>query len=154
MAFHIVLVEPEIPANTGNISRTCAATNSYLHLVKPLGFLTDDKTLKRAGLDYWHTVQIEYHDSFDELYQKYADHRFFFATTKTKNNYTDFQFQNGDFFVFGKETAGLPKELLDAHTETCLRMPMSEHMRSVNLSNSVAVVLYEALRQVEFLNLK
>lgn len=154
MAFHIVLVEPEIPANTGNISRTCAATNSYLHLVKPLGFLTDDKTLKRAGLDYWHTVQIEYHDSFDELYQKYADHRFFFATTKTKNNYTDFQFQNGDFFVFGKETAGLPKELLDAHAETCLRMPMSEHMRSVNLSNSVAVVLYEALRQVEFLNLK
>jgi tRNA (cytidine/uridine-2'-O-)-methyltransferase len=150
MAFHIVLVEPEIPANTGNISRTCAATGTYLHLVRPLGFDTDDRTLKRAGLDYWHSVKLEYHDSFAEVQQQYAGHRFFFATTKAKKRYTDFVFQDGDFFVFGKETKGLPEELLRANPETQLRLPMSDAVRSLNLSNSAAILLYEGLRQVDF----
>lgn len=154
MAFHIVLVEPEIPANTGNIARTCAATNTQLHLVRPLGFSTDDKTLKRAGLDYWHAVNIEYHDSFQEVERKYAGHRFFFASTKSAQTYTEFDYQDGDFFVFGKETAGLPETLLKANQETCIRLPMSEHVRSLNLSNSAAIVVYEALRQVQFLSLK
>src|SRR5690554_1787724 len=153
MAFHIVLVEPEIPANTGNIARTCAATGTHLHLVHPLGFNTDDKTLKRAGLDYWFAVNIEYHDSFQALLEKYNDRRFFFATTKADKRYTDFEYQDDDFFVFGKETAGLPKALLEEHASTCIRMPMSEHVRSLNLSNSAAVVVYEALRQVGFLEL-
>jgi tRNA (cytidine/uridine-2'-O-)-methyltransferase len=150
MAFHIVLVEPEIPANTGNISRTCAATGTFLHLVRPLGFNTDDKTLKRAGLDYWPSVKLEYHDSFAEVKEKYADARFFFATTKATKRYTDFEFRDGDFFVFGKETAGLPKEILQAHPDTLMRMPMTSAVRSLNLSNSAAIVLYEALRQTGF----
>jgi tRNA (cytidine/uridine-2'-O-)-methyltransferase len=154
MAFHIVLVEPEIPANTGNIARTCAATGTHLHLVRPLGFDTDDKTLKRAGLDYWFAVNIEYHDSIQEVQDKFADHRFFYATTKTKKNYVDFEYEDGDFFVFGKETAGLPKALLEENRESCIRMPMSEHVRSLNLSNSAAVIVYEALRQNNFLSLK
>lgn len=153
MAFHIVLVEPEIPANTGNIARTCAATGTYLHLVRPLGFNTDDRTLKRAGLDYWHSVRIEYHDSFWEVKEKYASGRFFFATTKAKRIYTDFTFQDGDFFVFGKETKGLPPEILDAHRETLMRMPMADAVRSLNLSNSAAIILYEGLRQNGFLGL-
>ncbi|MEX2461264.1 MAG: tRNA (uridine(34)/cytosine(34)/5-carboxymethylaminomethyluridine(34)-2'-O)-methyltransferase TrmL [Paenibacillaceae bacterium] len=150
MAFHIVLVEPEIPANTGNISRTCAATGTFLHLVRPLGFSTDDKVLKRAGLDYWDSVKLTYHDSFQEIKALYPQARFFFATTKANKNYSDFTFQDGDFFVFGKETAGLPKELLQANTETCLKLPMTDAVRSLNLSNSAAILLYEALRQTEF----
>ncbi len=154
MAFHIVLVEPEIPANTGNISRTCAATGTYLHLVRPLGFQTDDRTLKRAGLDYWHSVKLEYHDSFAEVKEKYADSRFFFATTKAAKRYTDFTFQDGDFFVFGKETKGLPTDILSAHSDACMRMPMSDAVRSLNLSNSAAIVLYEGLRQINFAGLE
>jgi tRNA (cytidine/uridine-2'-O-)-methyltransferase len=154
MAFHIVLVEPEIPANTGNIARTCAATGTHLHLVRPLGFDTDDKTLKRAGLDYWFAVNIEYHDSIQEVQDKFTDHRFFYATTKAEKNYADFEYEDGDFFVFGKETAGLPKALLEENRESCIRMPMSEHVRSLNLSNSAAVIVYEALRQNHFLSLK
>jgi tRNA (cytidine/uridine-2'-O-)-methyltransferase len=150
MSFHIVLVEPEIPANTGNISRTCAATGTHLHLVRPLGFSTDDKILKRAGLDYWHSVKLEYHDSFAEVQAKYPQARFFFATTKAVRNYAEFTFQEGDFFVFGKETAGLPKELLQANADTCLKLPMTEAVRSLNLSNSAAILLYEALRQTNF----
>ena len=150
MALHIVLVEPEIPANTGNIARTCAATGIHLHLVRPLGFNTDDRTLKRAGLDYWYAVQIEYHDSFQELQEKYADARFFFASTKSKKRYTDYEYQDGDFFVFGKETKGLPEELLEANEDTCIRLPMSDKVRSLNLSNSAAIVVYEALRQLNF----
>jgi tRNA (cytidine/uridine-2'-O-)-methyltransferase len=150
MAFHIVLVEPEIPANTGNISRTCAATGAFLHLVRPLGFSTDDKVLKRAGLDYWDSVKLTYHDSFQEVQELYPMARFFFATTKAKQKYSDFTFQDGDFFVFGKETAGLPRELLQANVETCLRLPMSDAVRSLNLSNSAAILLYEALRQTGF----
>jgi tRNA (cytidine/uridine-2'-O-)-methyltransferase len=153
MSFHIVLVEPEIPANTGNISRTCAATGSFLHLVRPLGFSTEDKVLKRAGLDYWDSVKLEYHDSFQEVQALYPHARYFFATTKAKRNYTDFTFQDGDFLVFGKETAGLPKELLQANQETCLKLPMSDAVRSLNLSNSAAILLYEALRQTGFAGL-
>jgi tRNA (cytidine/uridine-2'-O-)-methyltransferase len=150
MSFHIVLVEPEIPANTGNISRTCAATGTFLHLVHPLGFSTDDKVLKRAGLDYWDSVKLEYHQSFQEVKDRYPDARFFFATTKAEKIYTDFTFRDGDFFVFGKETAGLPKEILQAHPETCLKLPMTDAVRSLNLSNSAAILLYEALRQTGF----
>lgn len=154
MAFHIVLVEPEIPANTGNISRTCAATGTWLHLVRPLGFNTDDRTLKRAGLDYWHAVNIEYHDSFQEVKDKYKDSRFFFATTKADKMYTEFSFQDEDFLVFGKETKGLPPEILEQHPETLMRMPMTEAVRSLNLSNSAAIILYEGLRQTGFQGLK
>jgi tRNA (cytidine/uridine-2'-O-)-methyltransferase len=150
MAFHIVLVEPEIPANTGNISRTCAATGTFLHLVRPLGFSTDDKVLKRAGLDYWDSVKLTYHDSFEEVRALYPRARFFFATTKAEQIYSDFTFQDDDFFVFGKETAGLPKELLQANAKTCLKLPMSDAVRSLNLSNSAAILLYEALRQTGF----
>jgi tRNA (cytidine/uridine-2'-O-)-methyltransferase len=150
MAFHIVLVEPEIPANTGNIARTCAATGTHLHLVRPLGFLTDDRTLKRAGLDYWHAVHVEYHDNFQEVQDKYKDGRFFYATTKAKQIYTDFTFQDGDFFVFGKETKGLPIELLEQNPATCMKMPMTDQVRSLNLSNSAAIIVFEALRQNGF----
>lgn len=153
MAFHIVLVEPEIPANTGNIARTCAATGTHLHLVRPLGFQTDDKTLKRAGLDYWHAVQVHYHDSFREVKELYPDGRFFCATTKTDKLYTDMRYQDGDFLVFGKETKGLGPEIIGAHADTCIRMPMTDAVRSLNLSNSAAIVLYEAMRQNEFLQL-
>lgn len=151
MALHIVLVEPEIPANTGNISRTCAATDTHLHLVRPLGFRTDDASLKRAGLDYWPSVKLEYHDSFAELQEKYPEGRFFYATTKATKRYSDVQFRDGDFLVFGKETKGLPPELIAANPETSIRLPMrTEHVRSLNLSNSVAIMLYEALRQLDF----
>lgn len=154
MPFHIVLVEPEIPANTGNISRTCAATGSCLHLVKPLGFSTDDRYLKRAGLDYWHAVRLYYHDSFNEVKKTNRDSRFFFATTKGRKRYDEFRFRDGDYLVFGKETAGLPDELLKAHPDTCMRIPMTDDVRSLNLSNSVAIVLYEALRQNGFSDLQ
>ncbi|MDP4095531.1 tRNA (uridine(34)/cytosine(34)/5-carboxymethylaminomethyluridine(34)-2'-O)-methyltransferase TrmL [Paenibacillus sp. P96] len=150
MPLHIVLVEPEIPANTGNIARTCAATGTHLHLVRPLGFRTDDATLKRAGLDYWHAVNIHYHDSFAEVQQKYSDSRFFFATTKADKKYTEFSFQEHDFFVFGKETRGLPEDLINANRSTCMRMPMTDEVRSLNLSNSAAIIVYEALRQLDF----
>ncbi|GAA0850206.1 tRNA (uridine(34)/cytosine(34)/5-carboxymethylaminomethyluridine (34)-2'-O)-methyltransferase TrmL [Bifidobacterium pullorum subsp. gallinarum] len=150
MALHIVLVEPEIPANTGNIARTCAATGTHLHLVRPLGFNTDDKTLKRAGLDYWYAVHIEYHDSFEELKALYPDGRYFYATTKATKRYMDIEYQDGDFLVFGKETKGLPPELLAANSEHCIRMPMTDKVRSLNLSNSAAIMVYEALRQLDF----
>ncbi|MBD2845765.1 tRNA (uridine(34)/cytosine(34)/5-carboxymethylaminomethyluridine(34)-2'-O)-methyltransferase TrmL [Paenibacillus sp. IB182496] len=154
MPFHIVLVEPEIPANTGNIARTCAATGTHLHLVRPLGFRTDDRTLKRAGLDYWHAVRVHYYDSFDELAQRHDEARFFMASTRARTVYSDFQFRTGDFFVFGKETKGLPQHMLDAYPDTCMRMPMGEEVRSLNLSNSAAIVVYEALRQNGFPGLK
>lgn len=150
MALHIVLVEPEIPANTGNIARTCAATGVHLHLVRPLGFSTDDRALKRAGLDYWHAVHIEYHESYSEVQQLYPHRRFFLATTKARQSYTQFEYLDGDFFVFGKETKGLPVELLDATPELCMRMPMTDQVRSLNLANSAAIVIYEALRQIGF----
>ncbi|MCD9022967.1 tRNA (uridine(34)/cytosine(34)/5-carboxymethylaminomethyluridine(34)-2'-O)-methyltransferase TrmL [Cohnella silvisoli] len=150
MSFHIVLVNPEIPANTGNIARTCAATGTHLHLVRPLGFSTDDRVLKRAGLDYWYAVNITYYDSFEEVQAANPGGRFFFASTRVTKRYTDFEFRDGDFFVFGKETAGLPQALLDAHSETCMRIPMTDKVRSLNLANSAAILVYEALRQNDF----
>ena len=148
--FHIVLVEPEIPQNAGNIARTCAATGTRLHFIRPLGFEVSDKYLKRAGLDYWHLVDISYYDSFDELYAKNADATFYFFTTKGRRRHSDAAFKDGDFLVFGKETRGLPEELLMQNEETCLRIPMFEQARSLNLGNSVAIALYEALRQMDF----
>ena len=148
--FHIVLVEPEIPQNAGNIARTCAATGTHLHMIRPLGFEVSDKYLKRAGLDYWNLVQISYYDSFAELREKYPDNKFYFFTTKARHRHCDAEFKDGDFLVFGKETKGLPEELLLANEETCLRIPMFEKARSLNLSNSGAIALYEALRQQNF----
>jgi len=150
MPFHIVLVEPEIPANTGNIARTCAATGAHLHLVRPLGFRTDDRTLKRAGLDYWFAVHISYYDSFQEVLEQHAGCNFYYASTKSEKRYCDFTFREGDFFVFGKETKGLPEELLRANPDTCMRLPMTRDVRSLNLANSAAIILYEALRQTSF----
>ncbi|MCL6477111.1 MAG: tRNA (uridine(34)/cytosine(34)/5-carboxymethylaminomethyluridine(34)-2'-O)-methyltransferase TrmL [Peptococcaceae bacterium] len=146
----VVLVEPEIPANTGNIARTCAATGTELHLVRPLGFSIDDRQLKRAGLDYWHQLKIYVHDSFSDLLEEYPEGRFFYLTTKGKRIYTDFNYRSGDFLVFGKETAGLPDHILKDNEGRMLRIPMLPGCRSVNLSNSVALVLYEALRQQGF----
>ena len=148
--FHIVLIEPEIPQNAGNIARTCAATGTELHMVRPLGFEVSDKYLKRAGLDYWDLVNISYYDSFDELQAKFPNARFFFFTTKARRRHSDVAFQDGDFLVFGKETKGLPEELLMKNEETCLRIPMDARARSLNLSNSAAIAVYEALRQTDF----
>lgn len=151
---HVVLVEPEIPGNTGNIARLCAATGCRLHLVRPLGFSTDDKHLKRAGLDYWHLLDISYHDSFEELQTLYPNGRFFCHTTKATRFHSDVQFNGGDFLVFGKETAGLPPKILTQYPEYCIRLPMIEGARSLNLSNSVAVSVYEALRQTGYVGLR
>ncbi len=148
--FNIVLVEPEIPYNTGNIARTCAASGTALHLVRPFGFSLDDKSLKRAGLDYWNLLDISYYDSFEEVQQKFSDRKFFYATTKGGKVYSDMPMPDGSFIVFGKETKGLPEELLKANLDTCIRIPMVEEARSLNLCNSVAIVLYEALRQKDF----
>lgn len=154
MPFHICLVEPEIPNNTGNIARTCAVTGSVLHLVKPLGFSTEDKYLKRSGLDYWHLVDVRYHDSFSDFVAQFPDSRLFCTTTKAKRSYTDFQYQDGDIFVFGKESRGLPPEVLEAYADTTIRIPMRQVVRSHNLGNAVMVVLYEALRQNGFSGLE
>ncbi len=146
----IVLVEPEIPGNTGNIARMCAGTGMELHLIRPLGFSTDDKYLKRAGLDYWHLVQVYYHDSIDELLEAYPETPFYFFSTKAARMYTEVSYGPDDFLVFGKETAGLPEDLLRAHWETTVRIPMQSAARSMNLSNAAAVAAYEALRQLSF----
>lgn len=151
--FHIVLVEPEIPQNAGNIARTCAATQTALHMIRPLGFEVSDKYLKRAGLDYWNLVDISYYDSFDELRARYPEGRFFYFTTKGRKRHSDQAFQDGDFLVFGKETKGLPEELLMQNPDRCLRLPMRAEARSLNLGNSVAVALYEALRQTDYAGL-
>ena len=148
--FHIVLVEPEIPQNTGNIARTCAVTGARLQLVRPLGFSVDDKSLKRAGLDYWDELNVVYHDSFAEVEAAYPDARFFLLSTHATKSYADVRFQDGDFLVFGKETAGLGQALLTRRAEDAIRIPMRDGLRSLNLSNSVALVLYEALRQSGF----
>ena len=148
--FNIVLVEPEIPQNTGNIARTCAATGCNLHLIKPLGFDISDKYLKRAGLDYWHLVNVYVYENFDELCAKYPDARFHFYTTKALVRHTDAEYREGDFLVFGKETRGLDEELLLQHPEECVRIPMISEARSLNLSNAAAIAIYEALRQTGF----
>lgn len=152
--FNLVLVEPEIPQNTGNIARTCAATGCKLHIVKPMGFAVDDKKLKRAGLDYWHLLGIQYYENLDDFFEKNAGGRFFYATTKGLNKYSDAKYEDGDFILFGKETKGLPEELLYNNKEWCIRIPMIDEARSLNLSNAVAIVAYEALRQTGFEQLK
>lgn len=151
--FHIVLVEPEIPQNTGNIARTCAVTGAVLHLVEPLGFSLDDKQLKRAGLDYWHLLDVRRYESLDDFFARNPDGRYFYLTTKAQHCYCDAAFQDGDYLLFGKETRGLPETLLTAHPERCIRIPMREGARSMNLSNSVAVTVFEALRQTAFAGL-
>lgn len=147
---NIVLLEPEIPLNTGNIGRTCVATGTSLHLIKPLGFDTDDKAIKRAGLDYWQYLDLHYYDNFEQFKEKNPDAKIFMATTKSTKTYADVKYGINDFIMFGKESAGIPEETLLDYKETCIRIPMLEQYRSLNLSNSVAIILYEALRQHEF----
>ncbi|MDD5927764.1 MAG: tRNA (uridine(34)/cytosine(34)/5-carboxymethylaminomethyluridine(34)-2'-O)-methyltransferase TrmL [Firmicutes bacterium] len=158
MSLHIVFVEPEIPPNTGNIARTCAATDTVLHLVEPLGFKIDDKSLKRAGLDYWPYVKLEIHDSLDAFMTKYGngDRRLFLATTKGGHIYTEPEYRDEDMFLFGKETRGLPENFIKEHEDTAIRIPMSEdtRLRSFNLANSANIILFEALRQLGFPGLK
>ena len=148
--FHIVLVEPEIPPNTGNISRTCSVTGTALHMVRPFGFSLDDKMLKRAGLDYWSSLEVHYYDSFEEVEAAYPSARFFLTSTHATRSYAEVSYQDGDFLVFGRETAGLGEELLTRRASDIIRIPMRPGQRSLNLSNSAAVVLYEALRQAGF----
>lgn len=150
--FNVVLVEPEIPPNTGNIARTCAITGVKLHLVKPLGFSIESKMLKRAGLDYWDHTHIEIHENLDEFLRKYGEKKLYLATTHGGVRYTDVDFDAGSFILFGRETAGLPKELIAAYPDTAIRIPMGNDpdLRSLNLSNAAAIVIYEALRQHGF----
>ena len=152
MSINVVLVEPEIPQNTGNIIRTCAATGATLHLVRPLGFSLEDKYLKRSGLDYWDIANIQYYDSFEEVVEKNPNGTFFYATTKVDQAHSDVKYVDNSFIVFGKETKGLQESLIKANLETCIRIPMLniEKARSLNLSNSVAIVVYEALRQLDY----
>ena len=151
---NIVLVEPEIPQNTGNIARTCAATGCVLHLVEPLGFALDDKRMKRAGLDYWHLLDVRMYKNLDEFFEKNPDGRYFYATTKAPQDYCEAEFHDGCWLFFGKETAGLPEDFRLAHYERCIRLPMRAEARSLNLSNSVAILTYEALKQLGFPGLK
>ncbi len=147
---HVILVEPEIPPNTGNIGRLCLATGAHLHLVKPLGFSIDDRTLKRAGLDYWKDVQVTVWDSFAALQTAQSvEARYFFLTTKTERPYWDARFRDGDFLVFGRETKGLPEPLLAQHSDALLTIPMAPQTRSLNLATAVGIVLYEAVRQLK-----
>jgi tRNA (cytidine/uridine-2'-O-)-methyltransferase len=146
--FNIVLVEPEIPPNTGSIARLCGATNSVLHLVHPLGFSTDDKHLKRAGLDYWEHIDVRYWDTFDDFLQAQKEHDLYFFTTKVERNYTSAQFKAGSFFIYGKETKGLPEDILNLYHDRCYTLPMENpNIRSLNLAMTAGIVLYEALRQ-------
>ncbi len=145
--FHIVLIEPEIPPNTGNIARLCGATGTVLHLVGKLGFSTDDRMLKRAGLDYWSEVEIHYWQDFDQLQKNYPDVRFFYTSKKARKSYVEADFREGDFLVFGKETQGLPDALLESNEDQAIRIPIFGRVRSLNLSTAAGIVLYEALRQ-------
>lgn len=155
MNLNIVLFEPEIPQNTGNIARTCVLTDSTLHLIKPLGFSLDEKQVKRAGLDYWPYLKLEIHESYEELREKYKESTFYFSTTKGRYFYHEVNFKPGDFIVFGRESSGLPDYIRDSDPERCIRVPMIQSTtRSLNLSNTVAVVAYEALRQNDFPNMK
>lgn len=149
---NIVLVEPQIPPNTGNIARLCAAMSCSLHLVKPLGFSTDDRYMKRAGLDYWPHVQLTYHDSLSELQANNLGQRFYYLTTKSSRPYTSVSFQKGDWLVFGSETKGLPESVLNENAETVLTIPMNGLVRSLNLSSTVAMVVGEAVRQIKVSN--
>ena len=151
---NIVLHEPEIPQNTGNIARTCAATGAALHLIRPLGFAIDDRKLKRAGLDYWHQLDITYYDGLDDFYAKNPDAEVYYFSTKAPHLYTEIEYPNPVYIMFGKETKGLPEELLHNNPDRCVRLPMREGLRSLNLSNSVAIAVYEILRQGNFADLK
>lgn len=150
MPLNIVLVEPQIPQNTGNISRTCAATGSTLHLIEPLGFSVDDRALKRAGLDYWHLLDIYYYSCLEEFFEKNKEGDFYFSTTKGNILHSQISYTENSFLFFGKETAGLPDNLLEKYPDRCIRIPIIKGARSLNLSNSVAIVVYEALRQVGY----
>ncbi|KUP09614.1 tRNA methyltransferase [Bacillus coahuilensis m2-6] len=157
MGVHVVLYQPEIPANTGNIARTCAATDTTLHLIRPLGFSTEDKMLRRAGLDYWEHVTIVYYDSLDEFFEKNAGGEFFYLTKYGEIPHSDFDYSSVDkdyFFIFGRETTGLPKDVIENNKDRALRIPMNENVRSLNLSNTAAILVYEALRQQNFLHLR
>ncbi len=153
MAVHVVLYQPEIPANTGNIARTCLATNVHLHLIRPLGFSTDDKMLRRAGLDYWHDVSINYYDSLDELYETFPKAEFYYIENFGTKYYSEFDFSDSEkdlFFVFGRETNGIPKDLLEGKEDRCLRIHMTDKVRSLNLSNTAAIIVYDVLKQQGF----
>lgn len=152
--FNIVLVSPEIPQNTGNIARTCACTGAKLHIVKPMGFEIDDKKLKRAGLDYWHMLGVKFYENIDEFFEINKGGTFYYATTKAINRYSDVEYKDNDFILFGRETKGLDEELLHNNKDYCIRIPMIDEARSLNLSNAVAIVVYEALRQTDFGGLK
>lgn len=154
MAFNIVLFEPEIPANTGNIGRTCAATETRLHLIEPLGFRLDEKSIRRAGMDYWQKLDVTRYVNWEEFLNKNPNARIYMATTKGKRLYTEVSYEPDCYLMFGKESAGIPEEILIQHPEECIRIPMIGETRSLNLSNSVAIVLYEALRQNQFAHMK
>lgn len=152
--FNIVLLEPEIPFNTGAIGRSCVATNTNLHLIEPLGFSLDDKMVKRSGLDYWPKLNLFVYENIDDFYKKNNDACIYFATTKAKKTYDEVEFKKNDFIMFGKESKGIPEEILVKNKENCIRIPMFGKERSLNLSNSVAIILYEALRQQDFRELE
>lgn len=147
---NIVLHEPEIPQNTGNIARTCVATGTSLHLIEPLGFFIDDKTVKRAGMDYWKLLDLHVYTSFEDFLSKNPNANIYMATTKARKTYDKVQYKSNDFIMFGKESAGIPEEILLKYKENCVRIPMLSDIRSLNLSNAVSIVLYEALRQNDF----
>ena len=151
---NIVLHQPEIPQNTGNIARTCAATGASLHLIRPLGFAIDDRKLKRAGLDYWHQLDITYYDSLEDFYQKHEGAQIYYFSTKAPHLYTEIEYPDPVYIMFGRESKGLPEEVLYANRDACVRLPMREGLRSLNLSNSVAIAVYEILRQNGFADLK
>ncbi len=156
--FNIVLHEPEIPANTGNIGRTCLVTGSRLHLIEPMGFIINDKNLKRAGMDYWQDLDVVIYDSWRDFLERNADAlasaNFWMATTKARRTHSSVSYKDGDYIMFGKESAGIPEEILVEHADTSIRIPMGQGQRSLNLSNSVAIVLYEALRQNDYPDLE
>ena len=154
MSMHIILHQPEIPANTGNIGRTCVATGTSLHLIEPLGFHLDEKSIRRAGMDYWDKLDVTRYVNFEEFTQKHPGAKIWMATTKARRSYTEVAFGPNDYIMFGKESAGIPEEILVEHEENCIRIPMLPDIRSLNLSNSVAIVLYEALRQQGFAGLQ
>ncbi len=151
---NIVLLEPEMPANTGNIGRTCVATGAKLHLIEPMGFLINDKMIKRAGLDYWDKLNVETYINFEDFLEKNPNAKIYMATTKSKQTYTEVSYEDDCYIMFGKESAGIPEEILLKNKENCVRIPMLSDIRSLNLSNSVSIVLYEALRQLDFKNMQ
>lgn len=153
-SLNIVLVEPQIPQNTGNVARTCAATGARLHLVEPMGFHVDDKKLKRAGLDYWHLLDITYYEDLDDFFAKNRDGSFFYFSTKARRVHSDMTYPDNSYLVFGREDAGLPEELLKNNEQSCVRLPMRSEARSLNLSNTVAVGVFEVLRQWGYPELK